>query len=166
LFESEHARVVCACGDCAGASDNGRFRALSERVVRLDDLQLTDADWSSLAIPVGLAFIVRASRGQVIAKYPSAAGVLESSIDDAAWARIVERNPVLERLAPDIEALLVHRLAQPHEHFIISIADGYRLAGLMRSRRAGLLGSQADVGPFLDELRARADSNGESSCRS
>ena len=59
-------------------------------------------------IPVGLAFLFRNSvLDRTIAFYPGPAGVIESELSLAAWDTIVEANPRLRILAPDVEALLV-----------------------------------------------------------
>ena len=49
--------------------------------------------------------------GGVVAFYPSPAGATESELSLDAWDALVGRNPVLEELDPDAEALIVNRLS-------------------------------------------------------
>ena len=47
----------------------------------------------------------------IVALYPSPAGATESELELAAWDALCAANPVLDRLEPDAEALIVNRLA-------------------------------------------------------
>ena len=47
--------------------------------------------------------------GGVVALYPSPAGATESELELTAWDALCAANPVLERLEPDAEALIVNR---------------------------------------------------------
>ena len=49
----------------------------------------------------------------MVALYPSPAGATESELHFASWSRMVELNPVLAALEPDIEGLIVNRLSDP-----------------------------------------------------
>ena len=72
---------------------------------------MTDAQWDSLIIPINLAFFLHSSlEARTIAFYPSPAGAVESLLTLEAWNAIVENNPVLGRMQPDIEALLVNSI--------------------------------------------------------
>ena len=47
----------------------------------------------------------------VVAMYPSPAGATESELHFDAWSRMLELNPVLAGLEPDVEGLIVNRLS-------------------------------------------------------
>ena len=51
--------------------------------------------------------------GGVVALYPSPAGATECELDLEAWDELVAANPVLDDLEPDVEALIVNRIADP-----------------------------------------------------
>jgi hypothetical protein len=81
-----------------------------------------------------------------------------------SWQALVERNPVLEQLDPDAEALVVNRLSRPHEHAIVPIDDCYALVGLIKSRWEGISGGSAieqAVPEFFAAIRARTARSSE-----
>ena len=84
------------------------------------------------------AGVLHASRrvtGCVVAMYPSPAGATESELHFESWSRMLELNPVLDGLEPDIEGLIVNRLVDPPVYVIAPIDRCYELTGT--SRRAG-----------------------------
>ncbi len=115
------------------------------RTLWLDDFALSDEQWASLQIPIGLAFVMRSSMtGQVVALYPSPAGATESEVDLLSWAAIEAANPVLGRLEADAEALVVNRLASAGSQYAIAPIDRcYRLVGLVKARWRGISGGTA-----------------------
>ena len=75
----------------------------------LADFRLTDAEWDGLLIPINLAFFFQNSiDSRVSALYPSPAGATESLLPLEAWSSIVQTNPALNQMEPDVEALLVN----------------------------------------------------------
>jgi hypothetical protein len=94
----------------------------------------------------------------VVAFYPSPAGATESLIGLDSWGSIERENPVLGELQPDVEALLVYRVASVREHYRVSIDHCYRLVGLVRVHWRGFSGgAQAweEIGRFFVALRGR-----------
>ena len=167
LVELVSRQIVCACDACALLFD-GREHSKFKRVPRsshfLSDFRLNDAQWEGLVIPINLAFFFQSSlEGRVIALYPSPAGAVESLLTLDAWNAIVEDNPVLQQLQPDVEALLVNRVGhgeRPPEYFIAPIDECYKLVGLIRSHWKGLSGGSevwTEIGRFFAELRAKAE---------
>ena len=68
--------------------------------------------WESLQLPINLAFFLPSTpAGRVVAFYPSPAGATESLVPLEAWQTLIDDNPVLGNLHPDVEALLVNRVA-------------------------------------------------------
>jgi hypothetical protein len=159
--------LCCACRACAllfdrPPGDGARYRLVPDGRWNLPDFLLSDADWDALRIPVDTAFFFDDSAaGRVVAFYPSPAGAVESNLDLADWARLAGANPVLSRLTPDVEALLVHRTPTGREHWLVPIDDCYGLVGLIRTHWSGLAGGPAvwrEIGEFFAGLRARAKS--------
>lgn len=159
LLELEKHRVTCACDACAilfGGNARQRYRRIPRDVVQLDDFALEDVEWDSLLIPINLAFFAYSSTaGRVVAQYPSPGGAMESSLDLEYWDSIAERNPVLKKLEPDVEALLVNRLTNTPKYYRAPIDQCYRLVGIVRTRWRGLSGGQEvwkEIDHFFSEL--------------
>ena len=71
----------------------------------------------------------------VVALYPSPGGATESELHFESWNRMRELNPVLRGLEPDIEGLVVNRLADPAAYAIAPFAKRLFLAnvGILRA---------------------------------
>ncbi len=145
------------------------YRRVPRTVRSLSDFRLTDVQWEGLLVPINLAFFYRTSQpdrvpgsrvnSKIIAVYPSPAGPVESLLDLDAWEAIVEDNPVLADMQPEVEALLVHRLAGKHRYYLLPIDQCYRLSGLIRLRWRGLSGGSEvweEVGRFFNELEEQS----------
>jgi hypothetical protein len=153
-------RIICSCEACwALYSGNAEFRPTGMRTLWLEDFRCGDEEWGAFQIPIGLAFFMRSTvTGTVVAFYPSPAGATESELSMESWQALVQRNPVLEQLDPDAEALVVNRLTRPHEYAIVPIDDCYALVGLIKSRWEGISGGSAieqAVPEFFTAIRAR-----------
>lgn len=164
LDRSSHT-LVCACTACAllfereGAA-GGKYLAVPQRALILADFDLSDEQWDDLLIPVGMAFIyVSSAAGRPAAYYPSPAGATESLLHLEQWETLVEQNPVLASLTPDVEALLINRLREAREYYLVPIDACYQLVGMIRRSWRGLSGGtevwQAIEG-FFASLRARS----------
>jgi Family of unknown function (DUF5947) len=155
--------LACACRPCSILFDRdgaGRYRAIGDRRLRIDDLELDDAAWAELRLPVDVAFFFRHSgEGRVVAFYPSPMGPTESLLGLEAWEAIEAANPVLATLAPDVEALVVNRSFGARQQWIVPIDDAYRLVGIIRTTWRGFTGGaevwQAVRGHF-EELDRRS----------
>jgi hypothetical protein len=126
----------------------------------LQDFRLTDVQWNSLMIPIQLAFFFNSTPdGKVIALYPSPAGPTESLLALDSWNEIVQDNPLLQRMEPDVEALLVNRVRETREYYLVPIDECYKLVGLIRARWRGLSGGAEvwnEIGQFFTTLKERA----------
>jgi Family of unknown function (DUF5947) len=158
LLELDKRQVVCSCGPCSilfGGSSRQRFKRIPRDVERLVDFKLEDHEWESLLIPIKLAyFVFSTTAGKVIANYPSPGGAMESSLDLEYWSAIVDRNPVLKKFEPDVEALLVNRIATPH-YYRVPIDQCFRLVGLIRKHWRGLSGGEQvwrEIDRFFNRL--------------
>jgi hypothetical protein len=138
-------RIMCVCETCwAVRSGDGDFRPVGNRTLWLEDFAMSEAQWASFEIPIGLAFFMRSTVSEgVIALYPSPAGATECELDLEAWDRLCEDNPVLAELEPDSEALLVNRVAEPPQYVIAPIDVAYQLVGVVKSSWEGISGGAA-----------------------
>ena len=158
-------KLVCACRACAtlfpgNSAGRRQFRLVPDRVRQPRDFVLDDVAWAEFAIPVGVAFFFfDTAAAREVALYPSALGVTEAQLALGAWARLVQRNPVLARLEPDVEALLVNRARGAREQWLVPIDLCYRLSGLIRTYWKGLSGGDdvwKQLDAFFAELRQRS----------
>jgi hypothetical protein len=160
LLDLETRELMCACQACKilfdrGAAGGGHYRLVPDRRLRLEDLELDDALWDALRVPVDMAFFFRSSQaGRVLAFYPSPMGPTESELTLSAWADLVERNPVLRTMAPDVEALLVDRVGGARRHWLVGVDECYALVGLIRTRWRGLSGGTEVWGEITAFFRA------------
>ncbi len=154
-------RIVCSCESCwAMRSGEGDYRPTGNRTLWLPDLDVPDDLWASFQIPIGLAFFMDSTvTACVVALYPSPGGATESELHFESWSRMRALNPVLEGLEPDIEGLVVNRLADPPAYAIAPIDKCYELTGTIKAHWEGISGGsevEAAVARFFAGLRATA----------
>ena len=156
LFAPADRQIACACGACAilFSGRAGRYRLVPQRAEFWPDFRVTDEQWQALNIPINLAFFTPSSvANRVVAYYPSPAGATESLLPVEAWAELLEANPRLAQLQPDVEALLVNRVGESRQYYRAPIDACYRLVGLIRANWRGLSGG-VDVWRAIAEFFA------------
>jgi hypothetical protein len=171
LLELAGRRIACSCEPCALLFENqesSRFRRIPRDGRRLPEFRLGDDLWDQLGLPINLAFLFHHSgAGKVVAMYPSPAGATEAKLPLEAWPRLVEQNPSLRNMRPDVEALLLNRIGAARDYFIAPIDECFRLVGQIREHWRGLSGG-ADVWRAVDaffvRLRERSLPGGEGPC--
>jgi hypothetical protein len=163
LVEPSNRQIVCACEPCAilfSGETEKKYKRVPRRIRLLPDFRLTDGQWDSLMIPIQLAFFFHSTPdGKVLALYPSPAGATESLLALDSWNEVVEDNPVLREMEPDVEALLVNRVGGAGEYFIVPIDECYKLVGLIRAHWRGLSGGTEvwrEIKQFYAGLQERA----------
>jgi hypothetical protein len=166
LIEPRTRALVCVCDPCAmlfaEARPDARYVRVPRRSRSLDGFTMTEAQWDALGVPVHLAFFVRSSPAdRVIALYPSPAGAMESLVPQGAWNEIARENKAIRTMAPDVEALLVHRVGDAREHLLAPIDRCFELTGMIRKHRTSILGSardgaDAEIHGFMARLKAEA----------
>ncbi len=168
LIDPSKRKLVCACDACAilfSDQQGSKFRRVPRRVRFLPDFRMTDAQWDNLMIPINMAFFFNSAADQkIVALYPSPAGPTESLLTLEAWEDIVNENPILKEMEPDVEALLVNRVASARsyasaEYYIVPIDECYKLVGLIRAYWRGLSGGTEVwevIGKFFAELKERS----------
>jgi hypothetical protein len=163
LFDNRRRAMECACAACAllfARREGGPFRSVPWVAEPWPDFRLDDARWDALAVPIGLAFFTRSSAAnRVVAYYPSPAGAVESQLPLETWAALERDNPALARLAPDVEALLVHRMGGARQYWRVSIDECFALVGLVRRSWRGFTGGAA-MREALDAFFARLGQGG------
>ncbi|MBV9734685.1 MAG: hypothetical protein JO209_02160 [Acidisphaera sp.] len=156
LIEVARRRLLCACAACAETA-GAAYRRVPLEAHALPGLDLSDAEWDALGIPIGLAFFVHSTPdGGPVALYPSPAGAMQSMLSLEGWNDIVARNPVLATLEPDVEALLINRTDGRREYFRAPIDHCFALTGLIRRHWQGLAGGSEvwqAASHFFDALR-------------
>jgi hypothetical protein len=175
LLEVSNRALVCVCRPCSilfsdPGPGGGKYRLVPSRYLRLQDFHMTDEQWDNLMIPVNMVYIFHNTTAKrVMAFYPSPAGAMESLLSLEGWDELVSNNPILNDLAPDVEALLINRVRGMdgqyyREHYIVPIDACYHLVGLIRLHWKGLSGGEEvwkAITEFFAGLRKRATPVGE-----
>ncbi|MEA2347160.1 MAG: hypothetical protein QOG62_947 [Thermoleophilaceae bacterium] len=158
LYERQ---IVCTCESCwALRSGETEFRPVGHRTMWLEDFNLPEEIWAQFRIPIGLAFFMWSSVTEsIVAMYPSPAGATESELHFETWNRLVAMNPVLKRLEPDAEALIVNRTGEEPMHAIVPIDKCYMLVGLVKASWDGISGGAGmdkAIADYFAELKAQS----------
>jgi len=163
LVELASRRLLCACEACGilfNTEGATKYRRVPRRVQLLREFRLPDVAWQGLGLPINLAFFLHSTAvGRVVAIYPSPGGATESLPPPDAWETLVEDNPLLSDLEPDVEALLVNRLGSTHEYYRVGIDECYKLVGLVRTHWRSMSGGTEvwkEIGRFFADLKAKA----------
>jgi hypothetical protein len=168
LIDPAARKLVCACGACAilfSGQSAAKYKRVPRRARFLPDFRLTDAQWDALMLPINMVFFFKSTpEGRVLALYPSPAGPTESLLGLDSWNDLVQENPVLAGMEPDVEAFLVNRLGHSRgysapEYYLAPIDECYKLVGLIRASWRGLSGGTEvwrEVGAFFEALREKA----------
>lgn len=142
---------------------DGRYRAVPTRVLGVPTAISQDR-WSAFKIPVDLAFFFYNSRlGRIVGFYPGPAGAAESEVSFDEWSALAEDNSLVETIVADVEALLVRKLIDGYECFVVPIDACYELVGRIRSFWAGLGGGELvhrEIDAFFAVIRERAEASG------
>lgn len=165
LLELANHAVICACNACSVLFDGegaggGKYRLVSRRYLGLQDFHMTDEQWDELMIPVNMVYMFYSTTARhVVAFYPSPAGAMESMLSLESWGALTSSNPILNDLEPDVEALLINRVREAREYYIVPIDACYRLVGLIRISWKGLSGGEAvwkAIAEFFTGMQAKS----------
>lgn len=150
VVDVENRSLMCTCRGCyllfTDQQAQLRYRSVPDRYLSFPDFTFSRADWDDLQIPVALVFMFRNSaQDKIVAFYPSPAGATESELPLESWDRVVEQNPQLNQVLPDVEALLIHGADRDRGEFschVVPIDACYELVGTMRKTWRGFDGGQ------------------------
>jgi hypothetical protein len=170
LLDLSGRTLLCACTPCSilfsdPGAGQGKYRLVPSRFLKLADFQMTDEQWEELMIPVNMVYLFHNSAAQrVMVFYPSPAGAMESTLTLHGWDALVDGNPILKSLEPDVEALFINRVKgrdgqRYREHYIVPIDVCYELVGLIRLKWRGLSGGEEvwkAIEDFFERLRSRS----------
>ena len=163
LVDPANRRLMCSCYPCSVLFDESgvtQYRRVPRDVRALVGMEIGDAFWNGLSIPIGLVFFFRSSAsGGVLALYPSPAGPTETSVDEELWADLAALHPALPGLRTDVEALLAYRLRDAREYYIVPIDECYKLTGLIRQCWRGFSGGDEAwdrIAAFFAGLKQRS----------
>jgi len=162
LLDPQARRILCACDPCAFLFQDGagRYRRVPRDSFFLSELALDNLQWEALSIPVNLAFFFFSSPAKrVVAYYPSPGGATESLLTLEAWEGIAAAHSRIGQMQPDVEALLVNRVASPPDYYIVPIDRCYELSGIVRKHWQGFTGGDdvwREVANFFAALRSEA----------
>jgi hypothetical protein len=163
LVEPAARRMLCSCRACAllfCRDADTKFRLVPEAVVALPELVVPEELWARLIMPVRLVFFFYSTPDQrIVGLYPSPAGPTEAQFDQEAWRDLVELEPSIAELLPDVQALLINRLENHCESFIAPLDRCYELVGRIRQSWSGMTGGTEmwhQVAQFFAELRQEA----------
>jgi len=167
LIEPGSRKLLCTCNACAilFSGMGTKYKRVPRRALALTNFHLTDGQWESLMVPISMAFFFRSTPdARVVAFYPSPAGATESLLPLETWKDIVDANPILRQVEPDVEALLVNRVGHARgfaapEYYVLPIDECYKLVGVIRAKWHGLSGGTEvwqEIGHFFDRLKQRA----------
>ena len=161
LVDLSQMKFFCTCEMCMILNvGKGKYKPLPQRHLRLDDFNMTDELWSDFLIPVNMAFFVKSTvKNGTVAYYPAPTGATESKLKMEAWNKLTEINPILEDLTFDLEALLVNRLGDTGQYYIIPIDHCYKLIGMIRIAWKGIFGGKEVndiINRFFNELKEKS----------
>jgi hypothetical protein len=126
----------------------------------LEHFWMTDEQWETWQVPVGIVGIVyRAESSHPVAYYPGPAGLTEARFELEDWSMLLDSNPSLREIEPDVEVLLINHMDSAYEHYIVPLDLCYQLAGRLRLSWKGFSGGQEAhqaLAEFFAELRKRA----------
>jgi hypothetical protein len=158
VVEVANGKIACVCAACAlrfPPSLAGRYKTIPRDARILEEFQLSDEQWESLALPINMAFIFKRSpENKPRAMYPSPGGATESLLSLSCWEALDRENPALSAMETDVEALLVNRIGEAKEYFLAPIDVCYELTGLIRLRWKGFSGGD-EVWRAIEEFFGR-----------
>ena len=137
-----------------------RYRTAPDRWRYDPSVTLDERAWSSLQIPVRLAFFFRHG-GRWAAFYPGPAGATESTLSLEAWSDFAAVVPLAADVEADVEALLVSGDGHGRfDCFLVPISACYELVGRVKRCWRGFDGGEEawrEIDAFFARVRARSE---------
>jgi hypothetical protein len=131
LFEVATQRIVPACDKCASLflrNDGRPFKLIPRQTRALENFQMPDVSGEAFSLAVGVTFIFYSTgAARLLAVYRSAFTTVETIVPRETWKAMVEANPALEEMRPDVEGLLIISTLNFREYCIAPIDVCYNL---------------------------------------
>lgn len=167
LLNRASRQIVCSCDACAilfCGQQSAVYLRIPKHILKLETFRFSEGEWDAMTLPIHLAFFLRNASDATTALYPSPAGVMESMLELPAWSELTRNNPTLASLEPEVETLLVNRIGDRNDYFVVPLDAAYRLVGLIRTKWRGLSGGTevwSAINGFFEELEQQATIIGE-----
>ncbi len=161
LVDLSAMKFMCTCEMCMiTQAETGTYKPLPQRYLELEGFDMSDQLWSDFLIPVNMSFFINSTvRQGTVAYYPAPTGATESKLKMEAWDELVSLNPILQSLARDLEALLVNRLEDDGQYYIVPVDSCYKLIGMIRVAWKGIFGGKEVndiINQFFVELKEKS----------
>lgn len=161
LLDINTGKFKCACEVCTIIQSVHGYKLIPDHYNYLKDFIMPEELWSEFMIPVNMAFFVfNSAQNGIVTYYPAAAGATESKLKMEAWKKLEQLNPVIKKLSKDVEALLLNRLGDAGEYFIVPIDCCYKLIGTLRSHWHGIHGGREvdeAIANFFYQLKVKVN---------
>jgi len=161
LVDLSSMKFMCTCDMCMiTLAESRKYKPPPQRFLQLENFRMSNELWSDFLIPVNMAFFVLSSDRQgAVAYYPAPTGATESKLKMEPWNQLVQLNPILNDLTPDLEALLVNQLETPGQYYVVPIDSCYKLIGMIRITWKGIFGGKEVndvISRFFYELKEKS----------
>jgi hypothetical protein len=167
LVDLKARNLLCSCRPCyllftPDGAGGKHYLAVPDRYLTFPNFDLSQSQWDALQIPVSVAFfLVNSELKRVAAFYPSPAGATESLLSLEIWDEVIEANPSLGSILPDVEAFLVRKdkTGNNPECYLVPIDACYELVGEMRKLWRGFDGgkeAREALEAFFERVKSRA----------
>ena len=155
---------MCTCRGCylLFTAENAelRYRAVPDRHLSFPAFHLEPGQWTTSRSRWGSRSSSSTRYWTAgVCFYPGPAGAAESELPLDAWQRVVDDNPDLAVVAPDVEALMVRIRPDSGECFLIPIDACYELVGRLRQVWRGFDGGQdarREIDAFFGSVATKA----------
>jgi hypothetical protein len=163
LLEPVQRQIICSCDACSllfSDTKGTKYQRIPRSGEFWPDFEMSDDQWTSLNIPINLAFLFQSSvADRPVAMYPSAGGTIESLLPLESWQELTQQNPRMLEFEPDVEALLINRIKNANEIYRAPIDKCYELSGVIRTYWRGLGGGTQvwiEIEKFFTTLKSRS----------
>ncbi|HEX4342654.1 MAG TPA: DUF5947 family protein [Verrucomicrobiae bacterium] len=146
VFEVATRKLAAACHHCATEVAHvagGPFKAIPHETRPLLDFHLPQILWDKFELPAHKTFVFYSTAtAKMMAVTPTTDGLIESTVCRDQWKAVIEANPVLEDMRPDVEAFLILETGETREYFIAPIDVCYSLVNI-KGYEDAIMGTEA-----------------------
>lgn len=147
LFEVAIREVVTVCDDCALKYERlpgGPLKSIPRETRPLLDFRMPHSI-SAIQFKGNVTFLFYSTAtAKIMSICPTANGPVESTVSREIWKQLIEANPVLQEMRPDVEALLMTGNEDLREFFVAPIDVCYDLVKMFRKDWRDFLETDTD----------------------